>query len=39
VRRDEEQTGGIIHSAMFARLPLSHFVVADLTLANAKDLE
>jgi hypothetical protein len=32
---DEERTGGIIHSAMFARLLLSEFVVADLTLANA----
>ena len=28
-------TGGIIHSAMFARLLLAEFVVADLTLANA----
>ena len=35
LRGDEEQTGGIIHSAMFARLLLSEFVVADLTLANA----
>jgi tetratricopeptide (TPR) repeat protein len=35
VRGDEEHTGGIIHSAMFARLLLSDFVVADLTLANA----
>ena len=38
-RGDEERTGGIIHSAMFARLLLAVFVVADLTLANAKDLE
>jgi hypothetical protein len=36
LRGDEESTGGIIHSAMFARLLLSEFVVADLTLANAK---
>src|SRR5436309_2369575 len=35
LRGDQEQTGGIIHSAMFARLLLSEFVVADLTLANA----
>ena len=31
----KSKTGGIIHSAMFARLLLSGFVVADLTLANA----
>src|SRR2546423_15405781 len=36
LRGDEESTGGIIHSAMFARLLLSGFVVADLTLANSK---
>src|SRR5204863_8679184 len=35
LRGDEESTGGIIYSAMFARLLLSEFVVADLTLANA----
>ncbi len=35
LRGDEENMGGIIHSAMFARLLLSEFVVADLTLANA----
>jgi hypothetical protein len=35
LRGDEESPGGIIHSAMFARLMLSEFVVADLTLANA----
>jgi len=35
LRADEERTGGIIHSAMFARLLLAEFVVADLTLANA----
>ena len=34
LRGDEERTGGIIHSAMFARLLLAEFVVADLTLAN-----
>jgi tetratricopeptide (TPR) repeat protein len=34
LRGDEERTGGIIHGAMFARLLLSEFVVADLTLAN-----
>src|SRR6266705_3171068 len=35
LRGDEERTGGIIHRAMFARLLLAEFVVADLTLANA----
>jgi tetratricopeptide (TPR) repeat protein len=35
LRGDEEHTGGIIHGAMFARLLLAEFVVADLTLANA----
>jgi tetratricopeptide (TPR) repeat protein len=35
LRGDEESTGGIIHRAMFARLLLADFVVADLTLANA----
>jgi tetratricopeptide (TPR) repeat protein len=34
LRGDEEKTGGIIHQAMFARLLLAEFVVADLTLAN-----
>ncbi len=34
LRGDEERTGGIIHTAMFARLLLSEYVVADLTLAN-----
>jgi len=34
LRGDEERTGGIIHGAMFARLLLAEFVVADLTLAN-----
>jgi hypothetical protein len=35
LRGDEERTGGIIHSAMFARLLLVELVVADLTFANA----
>ncbi len=35
IRGDQERTGGIIHSAMFARLLLAEFMVADLTLANA----
>ena len=34
IRGDHEQTGGIIHQAMFARLLLSEFVIADLTTAN-----
>jgi tetratricopeptide (TPR) repeat protein len=34
VRGDQELTGGIIHTAMFARLLLSEFVIADLTTAN-----
>jgi len=34
IRGDEERTGGIIHTAMFARLLLSEYVIADLTLAN-----
>lgn len=34
VRGDQERTGGIIHTAMFARLLLSEFVIADLTTAN-----
>lgn len=35
IRADEERTGGIIHSAMFERLLLCDFAVADLTTANA----
>src|SRR5256885_16228426 len=35
VRADEERTGGIIHRAMFERLILCDFAVADLTTANA----
>lgn len=34
IRGDEEQTGGIIHTVMFARLLLSEYVVADLTFAS-----
>jgi len=35
LRGDEERTGGIVHAPMFARLLLSQYVIADLTLANA----
>lgn len=35
VRADEERTGGIIHQAMFERLLLCDYAVADLTTANA----
>lgn len=35
VRADEERTGGIIHQAMFERLVLCEFALADLTTANA----
>ena len=35
VRADEERTGGIIHRAMFERLLLCDYAVADLTTANA----
>jgi hypothetical protein len=34
IRGDRERTGGIIHAAMYGRLLLSGYVVADLTLAN-----
>lgn len=34
IRGDKERSGGIIHTAMFARLLLSEFVVADLTMGN-----
>ncbi len=34
IRGDQERTGGVIHSAMFARLLLSDFVIADMTTAN-----
>ncbi len=35
MRADAERTGGVIHTAMFERLLLSEFAVADLTTANA----
>jgi hypothetical protein len=35
LRADEERDGGIIHKAMFERLILCEFAVADLTTANA----
>lgn len=35
VRADHEQTGGVIHKAMYERLLLCEFAVADLTTANA----
>lgn len=35
LRADHEVTGGIIHEAMFERLILCPFAIADLTLANA----
>lgn len=35
LRADEEVTGGIIHKAMFERLALCEYAVADLTTANA----
>ena len=35
IRADEERTGGIIHQAMFERLLLCDFAVADMTTANA----
>lgn len=35
IRADEERTGGIIHKAMFERLLLCDYAVADLTTANA----
>jgi tetratricopeptide (TPR) repeat protein len=34
IRADEETTGGIIHKAMFERLMLCDFAVADLTTTN-----
>ena len=34
IRGDMERNGGIIHTAMFARLLLSEFVIADLTMGN-----
>src|SRR3990170_5674855 len=35
LRADEEQAGWIIHKAMFERLILCEYAVADLTTANA----
>jgi hypothetical protein len=35
IRADEERTGGIIHKAMFERLLLCDFAVADITAHNA----
>lgn len=35
IRADAERTGGIIHKAMFERLLLCDYAVADLTTANA----
>jgi tetratricopeptide (TPR) repeat protein len=35
IRADEERTGGVIHMAMFERLLLCDYAVADLTTANA----
>lgn len=34
IRGDREETGGIIHTAMFARLLMAEFVIADMTTAN-----
>ncbi|HET7232129.1 MAG TPA: TRAFs-binding domain-containing protein [Longimicrobium sp.] len=38
IRADEERAGGIIHKAMFERLLLCDYAVADLTTANANVL-
>ncbi len=35
IRADEEKAGGMIHKAMFERLILCEYAVADLTTANA----
>ncbi len=35
IRSDEERTGGLIHKAMFERLMLCDYAVADLSTANA----
>ncbi len=35
IRADAEKTGGIIHKAMYERLLLCEFAVADMTTANA----
>ena len=34
IRGDREETGGLIHTAMFARLLVAEFVIADMTTAN-----
>jgi hypothetical protein len=34
IRGDREVTGGLNHTAMFARLLIAEFVVADMTTAN-----
>jgi hypothetical protein len=34
IRGDREDTGGIIHTAMFARLLMAEFVIADMTTVN-----
>src|SRR3712207_6927919 len=38
IRADEEKLGGIIHKAMFERLLVCDFAVADLTTSNANVL-
>ena len=38
IRADEEELGGIIHRAMYERLLLCDFAVADLTTSNANVL-
>jgi hypothetical protein len=38
IRADEERTGGMIHRAIFERLLLCDFAVADLTAADANVL-
>ncbi len=35
IRADEEKSGGIIHKAMFERLMMCEYAIADLTTANA----
>ncbi len=35
IRADEEQIGGIIHKAMYERLMLCEYAVADLSILNA----
>ena len=35
LRADEEKAGGVIHKAMFERLMLCEYAIADLTTANA----